>query len=245
MQELSDEDEEELPLNQLSAAEAAIARRNAAGIAAAIGVGAGSGRAPCPPVSSGRKGSGRRRRSRSKSCQAAHGQVLAVPRGCRARQIGRQMTTAEFIDIQAEYGTSRRQSERCHLLHGKGEAMRKFLAALAAVTALAVSVVAVPAPARMPTRYLYGPGYYYGPATTIRRRAITITARPAYVGRPRRPLLLATPALLGRFWLACAQRQGLRVSPFIFIKSRATPRETPVFPGRLRKWPEKTAFSGH
>src|SRR5258705_13265780 len=36
---------------------------------------------------------------------------------------------------------------RCRLLHGKGEAMKKILMALAAVVTLAVSAVAVPAPA--------------------------------------------------------------------------------------------------
>jgi len=102
--------------------------------------------------------------------------------------------------IQAEYGnfaaTERLQAVLCS--QGKGEAMKKTLMALAGVATLAVSAVAVPAPAHAQrgvaagvaagliggaivggaiasqNGYYYGPGYY-GPA---------YVADPGYYGPP-------------------------------------------------------------
>src|SRR6266516_4060980 len=57
---------------------------------------------------------------------------------------------ASFIDRSSEmWELSRGQTAYCcRLLHGKGEAMKKTLMAAAAVITLAVSAVAVPAPAQ-------------------------------------------------------------------------------------------------
>src|SRR5215471_18379342 len=102
----------------------------------------------------------------------------------RACPIGPEIRHLRSLIVQAEYGTllGDRVMVRCHLLHGKGEAMKKSLAALAAVAALAVSVVAAPGPAHaqrgvaagvaagviggaivggaIASPYYYGPGYY-------------------------------------------------------------------------------------
>ena len=126
--------------------------------------------------------------------------------------------------------------------------MKKSLMALAAVATLAVSAVAVPAPAHAQrgvaagvaagliggaivggaiasqNGYYYGPGYY-GPATAM-------YGRSRLCRRLLRPLLLAAPALLGRLWLARPQRPGLRLIPFIFIKSARDVPENAGFPGR-------------
>ena len=122
--------------------------------------------------------------------------------------------------------------------------------ALAAVSTLAVSAVVAPAPAHAqrgvgaaiaggliggaivggalarapatmdPARY-YGPGYgYYG--------------GPAYVADPMR-LLLAAAAFLGWLWLAHPQCKGLRLRPFIFIKSDRHSRITACFRERSAK----------
>jgi hypothetical protein len=90
-----------------------------------------------------------------------------------------------FIDRSSEIWklafTLYRRLIRCRLLHGKGEAMKKTLMALAAVVTLAVSAVAVPAPAHAQRGVAAGVaagliggaivggaiasqnGYYYGP----------------------------------------------------------------------------------
>ena len=68
---------------------------------------------------------------------------------------------------------------RSGLLHGKGEAMRKSVAALAAVAALVGSAVAVPSSAQA-QRY-YAPGYYYPPQSYYPSGA------PAYAADPTGP----------------------------------------------------------
>jgi hypothetical protein len=94
---------------------------------------------------------------------------------------------APFIDHSSEVWNFRRDGflHPQSLLIEKGEAMRKTLMALAAVAALAVSAVAMPAPAHaqrgfgagvaagviggaivggaLARPYYYGPGSYYGP----------------------------------------------------------------------------------
>ena len=125
--------------------------------------------------------------------------------------------------------------------------MKKTLMALGAAAALTVSAVAIPAPAQAQRGVAagvaagliggaivggaiasqngyYGPGYYapgyYG-------------GGPAYVVDPGygRILHLAAAAVLGWLWLARPQRQGLRLTPFIFIKSRPASRKAAAFPG--------------
>jgi len=81
------------------------------------------------------------------------GQAVHVPDLCAATggapTVGRQIRRRRSLIIQAEYGnfaaTERLQAVLCS--QGKGEAMKKTLMALAAVATLAVSAVAVPAPA--------------------------------------------------------------------------------------------------
>ena len=135
--------------------------------------------------------------------------------------------------------------------------MKKTLMALGAAAAtLAVSAVAIPAPAHAQRGVAagvaagliggaivggaiasqngyYGPGYY-APAS-------------GYYGGPAglSPLRLAAAARLGRLWLAGSQRPGLLLIPFTFIKSSATSRKTIGFQWIGALWPEKTFFSGY
>jgi hypothetical protein len=110
--------------------------------------------------------------------------------------IGRQIWPSRSLIIQAECGTFARTDRfiRCLRENEKGEAMRKTLMALAAVSTLALSAIVAPAPAHAqrgvgaaiaggiiggaivggalagpgyygPGYGYYGPGYgYYGPA---------------------------------------------------------------------------------
>src|SRR5690242_2010194 len=97
------------------------------------------------------------------------------------------MRRRRSLNIQAGYGTLWPDRRSCPSLYGRGEAMRKTLVALAAVATLAVSAVAMPAPAHAQrgvaagvaagliggaivggaiasqNPYYYGPGYAYGP----------------------------------------------------------------------------------
>jgi hypothetical protein len=74
---------------------------------------------------------------------------------------------------------------RCGLLHGKGEAMRKSLAALAAVATLAGSAVTVPCSAQA-QRY-NAPGYYYGPGYFYPPQSYYPGGAPAYAADPTGP----------------------------------------------------------
>lgn len=97
---------------------------------------------------------------------------------------------------------------RCQLLHGKGVAMKKSMAALAAVAALAVAVAA-PAPAHAQRgvaagvaagliggaivggaiasqNYYYGPGYY-APGYYYPPQSYYYNGAPAYVADPAGP----------------------------------------------------------
>ena len=64
--------------------------------------------------------------------------------------------------------------------------MRKSFAALAAVAVLAVSAMAVPAPAHA-QRYLYGPGNYYGPGYYYPPQSYYYNGAPAYAADPAGP----------------------------------------------------------
>ena len=125
--------------------------------------------------------------------------------------------------------------------------MKKTLMALGAAATLAVSAVAIPAPAHAQRGVAagvaagliggaivggaiasqngyYGPGYY-APAPGY-------YGGPAYVADPGYgPLRLAASALLGWLWLADPQRPGLRLIPFTFIKSKANTPENHRFSG--------------
>ena len=158
--------------------------------------------------------------------------------------IGRQIWRFRSLIIQAECGTLAAQTALFAMFAvlEKGEAMKKTLMALAAVSTLAVSAVVAPAPAHAQRGVgaaiaggliggaivggaLAGPGYTV-PAIMVRAMAIT-AARPMSlipVG-----CYLAAAAVLGRLWLAGAQRKGLRLRPFTFIKSTPAFPETPRF----------------
>jgi len=71
--------------------------------------------------------------------------------------------------------------------------MKKSLAALAAVVALAGSVAAVPAHAQ---RYYYSPGYYYGPGYYAPPQSYYYNGAPAPVVDPAGPCYLQRQ----RFW---------------------------------------------
>jgi hypothetical protein len=71
------------------------------------------------------------------------------------------------------------------LLQGKGEAMRKSFAALAAVAALVGFAVANPASAQA-QRY-YAPGYYYGPGYFYPPESYYSNGAPGYVADPTGP----------------------------------------------------------
>ena len=122
--------------------------------------------------------------------------------------------------------------------------------ALAAVATLAVSAVAAPAPAHA-QRYLgaavaggliggaiVGGAIAAGPAIMDTAPAITdpatVTTAVRPMSRRRDPmagLLLAAAAFLGRLWLADSQRPGLRLIPFIFVKTQRPGNR--AFPGTL------------
>jgi hypothetical protein len=139
-----------------------------------------------------------------------------LPRGCPLLPYQSPNTAAVFIDRSSRIWNfaQDRVMMRCHLLHGKGEAMRKSLAALAAVAALAVSVVAAPAPAHAQRgvaagvaagvvggaiiggaiasqNYYYGPGYYgpgyYGPGYYYPPQSYYYNGAPAYAADPAGP----------------------------------------------------------
>src|SRR5580698_1626224 len=115
--------------------------------------------------------------------------------------IGRQIWLSRSLIIQAECGTFARTDRfiRCLRENEKGEAMRKTLMALAAVSTLALSAIVAPAPAHAQRGVgaaiaggiiggaivggalagpgYYGPGYgYYGPGP-----GYGYYGRPAYV----------------------------------------------------------------
>jgi hypothetical protein len=131
------------------------------------------------------------------------GTDCALQKGNAWANIRGQMWRSRSLIIQAKCGTFAATGSfiRCPGLDEKGDAMKKTLMAFAAVATLAVSAVAVPAPAHAqrgvgagiaagiiggaivggalagPGYYGYGPGYYgYGPGYGY------YGAGPAYVG---------------------------------------------------------------
>ena len=138
--------------------------------------------------------------------------------------------------------------------------MKKTLMALAAVATLAVSAVRCrPAHAQRGVAAGVAAGLIGGAIVggAIASHAITVgpwllwpglwlLRRPGLCRRSRLwRLLLATPALLGRLWLAGPQRPGLRLSPFTFIKSRRHSRKTAVFRDALIIGQKKPFFSAN
>ena len=127
--------------------------------------------------------------------------------------------------------------------------MRKTLLALAAVATLAISALAAPAPAHAQRGFgaglaagviggaivggaLAGPGYYYGPGYYPGPRYGYYGYGPGYVADDYYwRLRLAAAAFLGRLCLAVSPRAGLRLIPFIFVKSAPVPASTGRFSG--------------
>jgi hypothetical protein len=119
--------------------------------------------------------------------------------------IGRQIWQSRSLIIQAECGTFAPTDRfiRYPLLHEKGEAMRKTLMALAAVSTVALSAIVAPAPAHAQRGVgaaiaggiiggaivggaLAGPGYY-GPGYGYYGPGYGYYGHPAYVEGPGGP----------------------------------------------------------
>jgi len=141
--------------------------------------------------------------------------------------------------------------------------MKRTLMALAAVATLAVSALAVPAPAHAQrgvgvgiaagllggaiiggaiasSPYYYGPGYYPG------YRPYAITAVPPTSPMIRMAAATGSVSVSGTATAGGCATYGSAADPFIFIKTAGASRKTTNYPGAYAlQCPKKTAFSDH